>query len=56
MQPSIYVYRRGSTERQAKADKHGLDIQVRESTLIDLQKQFPNYPVVELANYACITA
>ncbi|CSB18099.1 recombinase family protein [Vibrio cholerae] len=56
MQPSIYVYRRVSTERQAKADKHGLDIQVRESTLIDLQKQFPNYPVVELANDAGLSA
>lgn len=56
MQPSIYVYRRVATERQAKADKHGLDIQVRESTLIDLQKQFPNYPVVELANDAGLSA
>lgn len=56
MQPCFYVYRRVSTERQAKIDRHGLDIQVRDTTLAALQKQFPDYPMVELGNDSGLSA
>ncbi|HBV75978.1 MULTISPECIES: recombinase family protein [Vibrio] len=53
-QPKIYIYRRVSSERQTK--KSGLEIQVSDKTLSDLQEKYPDYSLVELANDAGLSA